>query len=499
MSTGYYARVSTPGQELAHSIEGQLHLIRAYLDSQGIKASPFIDDGVTGMLDLWERPAGKRLWDAAKAGQITRLIVYKLDRLGRGNDARLLLNVVYGLRDLGVSVVSLTEMIDTGTPAGELFLGMLASFASYERKMILERTKLGKARVARDGQWWGGPPPYGYRLEKDGLKTRLVIDEKSAATVRDIFARTRAGETLMQLAQWLNAAGIPTGFQLRGSKGGEARLGVWHNSAVRKILRNDIYTGSHAYRARDDEMVTVPGIITREEYEEAQAAIVKNRTEAKRNTRHDYLLRGLLRCGRCGRVITCKMVSRPAGQKASYYYRCNATPRREAEALRCRLPYLPAESLEARAWALCLAFLLHPETVLQAAAVPQAEDDGNEDELPALARRMAEIEAARARTIDLYSRERITAEETDRQLDRLASEKATLENRRRALSHQTTASEAPDLLAVAAALRARLQADDPPFDLKREIVKLLERQITVNVEGKEIILNAETVFGTVRG
>jgi DNA invertase Pin-like site-specific DNA recombinase len=59
------------------------------------------------------------------------------------------------LNACGVSFVSMGENIDTASPAGRLLLGVMGSFAQFERERIKERIRAGLARARREGQKLG--------------------------------------------------------------------------------------------------------------------------------------------------------------------------------------------------------------------------------------------------------------------------------------------------------------------------------------------------------
>ncbi|GEO18154.1 hypothetical protein MAE02_58500 [Microvirga aerophila] len=85
-----------------------------------------------------------------------RLYIYALDRLARSQLH--LLQIVEEIEAKGAKLVSLRESIDTSSPVGRFFLGVLGSLASMERELILERTKAGIA-LARQRQVRFGRPP----------------------------------------------------------------------------------------------------------------------------------------------------------------------------------------------------------------------------------------------------------------------------------------------------------------------------------------------------
>ena len=142
-----YARVSTTDQ----TTENQLHDLRRYCGARGWTAFEYVDTGVSGAKD--RRPALDRLITDAASRQIDVVVCWRLDRFGR--NLRHLVITIEELAATGVAFVSLGESIDTGTPTGRLLLGVLGSFAQFERERICERVHAGLARARRQGQRLG--------------------------------------------------------------------------------------------------------------------------------------------------------------------------------------------------------------------------------------------------------------------------------------------------------------------------------------------------------
>lgn len=84
------------------------------------------------------------------------LFVWKLDRLGR--TVRQLVELVAALQAKGIEFASLTDGIDTGTPAGRFFFHVMAALAEMERDLVRERTKAGLAAAKARGRLGGRPP-----------------------------------------------------------------------------------------------------------------------------------------------------------------------------------------------------------------------------------------------------------------------------------------------------------------------------------------------------
>lgn len=83
------------------------------------------------------------------------LLVYKVDRLARSLFD--LLQIIASIQDAGASFRSLTEPIDTGTPAGRMTLQLLGAFAEFERAMIRERSMAGQMAALNRGARIGRP------------------------------------------------------------------------------------------------------------------------------------------------------------------------------------------------------------------------------------------------------------------------------------------------------------------------------------------------------
>ncbi len=81
------------------------------------------------------------------------LVVWKLDRLGRS--VKGLVDLVNGLQERHVHFKSLTDGIDTKTPAARFFFHVMASLAQMERELIIERTRAGLEAAKRQGRVGG--------------------------------------------------------------------------------------------------------------------------------------------------------------------------------------------------------------------------------------------------------------------------------------------------------------------------------------------------------
>ncbi|GAL98701.1 DNA resolvase [Acetobacter tropicalis NRIC 0312] len=114
----------------------------------------------------WDRPELQRLLDQLREGDT--LVVWKLDRLSRS--LKDMLHIMERIGNAGAGFRSITENIDTTTPAGRMMMQMVGAFAEFERAMIRERTSAGLAAARAEGRIGGR------RKKLDAVKRREIAE-----------------------------------------------------------------------------------------------------------------------------------------------------------------------------------------------------------------------------------------------------------------------------------------------------------------------------------
>src|SRR6266496_5175552 len=169
-----------------NSLDAQREACEAYIKSQaheGWQLFPdHYDDGGLSGASL-DRPALQTLLTDVRAGKITIVVVYKVDRLTRSLADFAKLVELFDQHQ--VSFVSVTQSFNTTSSMGRLTLNVLLSFAQFEREVIGERVRDKIAASKRKGMRMGGPVPLGYDVENK----RLVVNPQEADRVRRIFRR----------------------------------------------------------------------------------------------------------------------------------------------------------------------------------------------------------------------------------------------------------------------------------------------------------------------
>lgn len=130
----------------------------------------------------WDRPALHKMLDQLRQEDI--VVVWKLDRLSRS--LKDLLVIIERINQAGAGFKSLTEAIDTITPAGRMMMQMVGSFAEFEREMIRERTKAGLKVARAEGRIGGRKTKLREDQRKDIIEN-VLSDRKSAAQMARLY------------------------------------------------------------------------------------------------------------------------------------------------------------------------------------------------------------------------------------------------------------------------------------------------------------------------
>ena len=102
-------------------------------------------------------------------------------------NARLTLNAVHEMRELGVALVCKDEPIDTRQHGiSDMFLAILATLAEWESDRLSEYSKATYQRLVAKGEWPSGSPPFGYDYDKESRS--LTVNPERAEIVRLIFS-----------------------------------------------------------------------------------------------------------------------------------------------------------------------------------------------------------------------------------------------------------------------------------------------------------------------
>lgn len=130
----------------------------------------------------WDRPELHRMIDQLRTGDV--VTVWKLDRLSRS--LKDLLHILDRVEAAGGGFRSLTENIDTTSPAGRMMMQMVGSFAEFERAMIRERTSAGLAQARAEGRV-GGRRPKLTPSQRGDVVENVITGRKTAAQMAKLY------------------------------------------------------------------------------------------------------------------------------------------------------------------------------------------------------------------------------------------------------------------------------------------------------------------------
>lgn len=321
-----YARYSSANQNDC-SIEQQVQAIQQYAKAHGITiAAVYADRALSGTTDA--RPEFQRMIRDASKGNWQAVLTWKLDRFARNRYDFAIYKAK--LKQAGVHLISIMEPLAEGNES-IILESMLEGMAEYYSANLSENVRRGLAFTAQQGKAIGHRA-FGYR-NVDGY---WQADPDEAETVRQIFQWCIDGTGARLIAMRLNAMGIRT---IMGKE--------FCDPSVRKILRNDMYTG--VYHQCDTRIEGgVPAIISRETFEAAQKAMAV-RSAAGTHARpvggvQRYLLTGRAVCGLCGRpMVGSTSGAVGPGGSCYQYYTCGG----RHQGLTCAMKKVRADKLEA--------------------------------------------------------------------------------------------------------------------------------------------------------
>ena len=296
-----YARYSSHGQT-KQSIDGQIAAAQKYAEGKGYTIIHiYADRAMTGRND--DREQFQKMLSDTATHQFGVILLWKIDRFGR-NREEIAFNR-YRCKKNGVRVERVAEDVPDG-PEGVILDSVLEGMAEYYSLQLAQNVRRGQRESAKKSQSNGGTRMIGYKVNPD--TKRYEIDPDTAPFITEVFRRYAGGQTMAEIAAWLNAQG------LRATRGGMFTVNSLH-----RLLKNEKYTGVYIFRDIRNEG-GMPALIDRATFDKVQEMLKVNRRAPSRVwSRAEYLLTDKLFCGHCGAPMAGVSGHGHTGVKHNYY------------------------------------------------------------------------------------------------------------------------------------------------------------------------------------
>lgn len=305
----------------------------------------YIDDGWSGT--DFNRPGFQRMMADIHAGNVNCVIVKDLSRFCRNasEGGRYLEDIFVRLR---IRFIALNNGLDTFSgnmnAATQLISVGVTNVINESVAATTSVNVRGTLNMNRkQGKFIGSFATYGYLKDSED-RHKLIVDEETAPVVRMIFEKFISGTSIIGIAKELNAMGIPNPSAYKRLKGynyrhpaGERNDGLWPDSSVRRILKNEMYIGNmvqgknttvsykiHQCRSvPKEDWIKVNGtheaIISPDTFRKAQSLLGRHIRKPP-SQQQVHLLAGFVRCAKCGRIMSRKTNRHAYG--TYHYYRC---------------------------------------------------------------------------------------------------------------------------------------------------------------------------------
>ena len=237
-------------------------------------------EGVSGGAEIKDRPQLNRLLLDIRNGDIKAIWFRNQNRLERNSATYVIF--ISEAKKYNVDVYFNDKLHNFDNPSDNLLGNITSAVNQYQRDLQASQTKRTLKDNVRDGKVWS-VVAYGYKSDNG----YLAIDKEEAIVVRDIFKMSLSGKGTDSIANDLNDKGV-------SSRKGK----LFRGKTIQGMIKNTIYKGKRLY---SNEYYDCPNIIEPHLWQKVNDNLKNNRNNSGKKVDHKYLLKGLLKCGECGR------------------------------------------------------------------------------------------------------------------------------------------------------------------------------------------------------
>ena len=276
-----YTRLSKEDSD-STSIKNQLREGKTFAKDKGFKDIEIYNEGegVSGGAEIKDRPQLFKLLQDFRGVKLKAVWFRNQNRLERNSSTYAIF--ISEAQKYNVDVYFNDKLLDFDNPSDNLLGTITSAVNQYQKDLQAVQTKRTLKDNARDGKVWS-IVAYGYKSDKG----YLAIDESESKIVKEIYQLSLSGVGTNSIANRLNDRGIPT----RKNK-------LFRAKTIQGIIKNPIYKGQRNY---SNETFVSPIIIEPRQWQKVNDNLVKNRNNSGKKVDHKYLLKGVVKCGKCGR------------------------------------------------------------------------------------------------------------------------------------------------------------------------------------------------------
>lgn len=299
-----YTRVSTKEQADTNlSLETQKKGCESYVSKLGYNVLAYFG-GTYESAQTDERKEFKRMIDFCKRQRTTvsYIIVYSLERFSRTGDNAIWLS--RQLRELGITIISVTQPIDTSNPAGVLQQNILFLFSQYDNDLRKQKSMDGTREKLINGIWCTRPPR-GYDTVKRNGERFIEINETGKLLRKAFLWKANHGLTHSAIVSRLKAMGLKMTIK-----------------SLHAVFTNPFYCGMLSHNALGGELVKGKHepLIAQEVFLKVNDINPRSYGKLKNEKYQNTPLKGLIKCDNCGEYLRGYIVKK----KGLYYYKCNS-------------------------------------------------------------------------------------------------------------------------------------------------------------------------------
>ena len=293
-----YTRLSKEDKD-SSSIENQIREGKFFA-----KNNNFIDikiynegEGISGGLDIKDRPQLFQLLQDFRGKNIKAVWFRNQNRLERNSSTWHIF--ITEAKKYNIDVYFNDKLFDYDNPQENLFGSITSALNQYQKDLQSAQTKRSLNDNVKEGKVWS-IVAYGYK-SNNGF---LAIDEKESKIIKEIYELSLSGKGYNTIANYLNDKKVPT-----------RKNALWRARTIQAIIKNTLYKGVRIY---SEKSYDAPLIIEPYYWQKVNDNLENNKNHSGKQVDHKYLLKGLIKCVKCGKNYYGKRRS----DKSENYYSC---------------------------------------------------------------------------------------------------------------------------------------------------------------------------------